>query len=94
VVVYDVPLLVEKGLQDDYDVVVVVDAADDVRLRRLVDPRGMTAADAGARMASQASRDERLAVADEVVVNDAGLDALAARVDELWIALAARAGSG
>jgi dephospho-CoA kinase len=94
VVVYDVPLLVEKGLQDGYDVVVVVDAADDVRLHRLVDRRGMTAADAGARMASQASRDERLAVADEVVVNDAGLDALAARVDELWIALAARAGSG
>ncbi len=41
VVVYDVPLLVEKGLQDGYDVVVVVDAADDVRLHRLVDRRGM-----------------------------------------------------
>ena len=94
VVVYDVPLLVEKGLQDGYDVVVVVDAEDDVRLRRLVDRRGMPVEDAQARMATQASRDERLAVADEVVANDAGLDALAERVDELWAVLAARAESG
>jgi len=74
-------------------VVVVVDAADDVRLHRLVDRRGMPVEDARARMATQASRDERLAVADEVVANDAGLDALARRVDELWTVLAARAGS-
>jgi dephospho-CoA kinase len=94
VVVYDVPLLVEKGLQDGYDVVVVVDAEDDVRLHRLVEVRGMPAEDARARMATQASRDERLAVADEVVANDAGLDVLAERVDELWTTLAARAGSG
>ena len=94
VVVYDVPLLVEKGLQDGYDVVVVVDAADDVRLHRLVDQRGMPAEDAQARMATQASRTQRLAVADEVVANDAGLDALAERVDDLWAVLAARAGSG
>jgi len=87
-------LLVEKGLQDGYDVVVVVDAADDVRLRRLVDRRGMPADDARARIATQASRDERLAVADEVVANDAGLDALAERVNQLWGVLAARAGSG
>ena len=58
--VYDVPLLVEKSLQDQYDVVVVVDAGDDVRLHRLVDGRGMAADDARARMASQASRDVRL----------------------------------
>jgi dephospho-CoA kinase len=53
----------------------------------------MPVEDAEARMATQASRDERLAVADEVVANDAGLDALARRVDELWTVLAARAGS-
>jgi dephospho-CoA kinase len=84
VVVYDVPLLVEKGLQDGYDVVVVVDAADDVRLRRLVDGRGMPEADARARMAAQASRPARLAVADHVVPNSGGLDQLAAEVDALW----------
>ena len=54
----------------------------------------MPVEDARARMATQASRDERLAVADEVVANDGGLDALAQRVDELWAVLAARAELG
>jgi dephospho-CoA kinase len=94
VVVYDVPLLVEKGLQSGYDVVVVVDADDDTRLHRLVALRGMPEEDARARMAAQASRVERLAVADIVVANDAGLDELATRVDDLWALIAARAGSG
>jgi dephospho-CoA kinase len=94
VVVYDVPLLVEKRLQDGYDVVVVVDAADETRLHRLVTLRGMTEQDARTRMAAQASRADRLAVADMVVANDAGLAELAARVDELWTELAARAGAG
>jgi dephospho-CoA kinase len=94
VVVYDVPLLVEKRLQVGYDVVVVVDAADETRLHRLVTLRGMTEQDARTRMAAQASRADRLAVADMVVANDAGLAELAARVDELWTELAARAGAG
>jgi dephospho-CoA kinase len=94
VVVYDVPLLVEKRLQDGYDVVVVVDAADETRLHRLVTLRGMTEQDARTRMVAQASRADRLAVADMVVANDAGLAELAARVDELWTELAARAGAG
>jgi dephospho-CoA kinase len=94
VVVYDVPLLVEKRLQDGYDVVVVVDAADETRLHRLVTLRGMTEQDARTRMVAQASRADRLAVADVVVANDAGLAELAARVDELWTELAARAGAG
>ncbi len=84
VVVYDVPLLVEKSLQDGYDVVVVVDASDETRLRRLVDLRGMPEQDARDRMAAQASRDERLAVADRVVVNDGDLEALRDVVDRLW----------
>ncbi len=84
VVVYDVPLLVEKGLQDDYDVVVVVDADDDVRLDRLVGGRGMAADDARARMAAQTSRAKRLAAADIVVLNDGDLISLAQRVEEAW----------
>ncbi|MPY72490.1 MAG: dephospho-CoA kinase, partial [Alphaproteobacteria bacterium] len=56
VVVDDVPLLVESGLQGDYDVVVVVDAPDAVRLDRLVRLRGMSRDDARARMAAQATR--------------------------------------
>jgi dephospho-CoA kinase len=84
VVVHGVPLLVENGLADRYDTVVVVDAPDDVRLRRLVDVRGMTEADARARMAAQAGRAERLAAADHVVVNDGTLEQLADRVAALW----------
>lgn len=91
VVVYDVPLLVEKHLQDGFDVVVVVDAADETRLHRLVGLRGMAEADARARMAAQAPREERLAVADLVVGNDGDLAGLAARVAEVWAALGARA---
>lgn len=84
VVVHDVPLLVETSRQHDYDVVVVVDAPDEVRLRRLVQTRGMPAADARARMAAQAGRAQRLAAADHVVVNDGDLAHLAGQVDRLW----------
>jgi dephospho-CoA kinase len=84
VVVYDVPLLVENRLQDAYDVVVVVDAPDELRLRRLVELRGMPEADARERMAAQASRQARLAVADHVVANDGDFDALRAQVDRIW----------
>jgi dephospho-CoA kinase len=84
VVVYDVPLLVENDLQGGYDVVVVVDASDETRLQRLVGVRGMDEEDARARMAAQASRTERLAVADHVVANDDDLEALAERVATLW----------
>ena len=87
VVVYDVPLLVEKGLQDGFDVVVVVDAADETRLRRLVDVRGMPEQDARERMAAQASREARLAVADHVLPNDGDLAELAEQVSRLWAEL-------
>ncbi|MDQ1712124.1 MAG: dephospho-CoA kinase [Frankiaceae bacterium] len=96
VVVHDVPLLVEAGLAPSFDVVVVVDAPDDVRLARLTGRRGMTEADARARMAAQATRERRLAAADQVIVNDGTRQDLAERVDTLWatLAAAARAGSG
>lgn len=87
VVVYDVPLLVENGLQDDFDIVVVVDASDQTRLRRLVAGRGMPEADARARMAAQSAREDRLAVADVVLDNDGDLAALRAAVDRLWAQL-------
>jgi dephospho-CoA kinase len=84
IVVYDVPLLVEKSLQDDYDLVVVVEAPEDVRLARLAGPRGMSADEARSRMAAQATDDQRRAVADIVLVNDEDLDALARQADSLW----------
>lgn len=84
IVVYDVPLLVENGLAGSYEVVIVVDASDEIRLDRLVRLRGMTEADAKARIAAQASREERLAVADFVIPNETTLDDLDAHVDEVW----------
>jgi dephospho-CoA kinase len=83
VVVHDVPLLVENGLEDAYDLVVVVDAPEEARLARLA-ARGLTDEDARARMAAQASSEERLAAADYLVVNDGDLVDLRVRVDELW----------
>jgi dephospho-CoA kinase len=92
VVVYDVPLLVENNLADRYDVVVVVASAPQTQLARLVQMRGMTEADARARIAAQAPLADKLAVADYVISNDSDLAALDAQVQEVWAALAARAG--
>ncbi|MEE1785029.1 dephospho-CoA kinase [Streptomyces sp. SP17BM10] len=87
VVVHDVPLLAENGLGPLYDLVVVVDAADDVRVARLVELRGMTEDEARARMAAQATREERLAIADVVIDNSGPLEELPARVAEVWARL-------
>ncbi|SEL28920.1 dephospho-CoA kinase [Nonomuraea pusilla] len=94
VLVYDVPLLVENKLAPMYDVVIVVDAPDEVRLRRLAEHRGMAEGDAKARIAAQATREERLAAADVVIVNDGSLDDLEARVAEVWELLLRRAARG
>ncbi|MFG2847707.1 dephospho-CoA kinase [Kitasatospora sp. NPDC048296] len=91
VVVHDVPLLAENGLAPLFDLVVVVDAADEVRLDRLVRLRGMAEQEARARMAAQATREGRLAIADLVIDNGGPLEALSARVDEVWAELAKRA---
>lgn len=87
-VVHDVPLLVELGLMPAYDLVVVVDAPDEVRLARL-EERGMPEVEARRRMAAQCSRAERLAAADVVLDNSDGLDALEPQVEQLWRELTA-----
>lgn len=91
VVVHDVPLLTENGLAPLYDLVVVVDAGPATQLDRLVRLRGMTETDARARMAAQATREERLAVADLVIDNDGPVEALAPQVREVWSELVRRA---
>ncbi|MFE3069590.1 dephospho-CoA kinase [Streptomyces sp. NPDC059247] len=91
VVVHDVPLLAENGLAPLYDLVVVVDASPETQLDRLVRLRGMAESEARARMAAQATRPARLAVADVVIDNDGPLDALAPQVRKLWEDLARRA---
>jgi dephospho-CoA kinase len=84
VVVHDVPLLTENGLAPLYDTVVVVDASPATQLERLVRLRGMTEDDARARMAAQASREDRLAVADVVIDNDGPLENLEPQVRRVW----------
>ncbi|HYI63172.1 MAG TPA: dephospho-CoA kinase [Acidimicrobiales bacterium] len=83
VVVLDVPLLVESG-RDDLAALVVVDVDPEVAVARLVEQRGMREADARARMARQASREERRARADLVVDNSGDRAALEAQVEALW----------
>ena len=83
VVVQDVPLLVETGQAGSYDVVLVVEADPDVRVRRLVG-RGLSAEDARARIASQATDEQRRAVADVVLRNDGDRAGLARQVDRFW----------
>lgn len=84
VVVQDVPLLVESGLASLFELVVVVDAADAVRIGRLVRDRAMTEQEASARIAAQAPREHRLAAADVVLNNDGTPDELADQVAALW----------
>ncbi|MEV5091938.1 dephospho-CoA kinase [Streptomyces griseoincarnatus] len=91
VVVHDVPLLTENGLARLYDVVIVVDASTGTQLDRLVRLRGMSEEDARARMAAQATREQRRAVADIVIDNDVPLDALERRIEEVWADLVRRA---
>lgn len=90
VVVYDMPLLVEQGpaALHGWDLVIVVDCPDDVRLERLI-ARGMDPEDARRRMDAQASRAERTAVADVVLDNSGSHQRLEAEVDRLWAQLTA-----
>lgn len=89
VTVYDVPLLVENGLADGFDLVIVVLAAQTTRLTRLAG-RGMSEDDARQRMAAQASDEQRRAIADEVIDNDGDLDDLEAAVERVWSRIEAR----
>ncbi|MFK8908726.1 dephospho-CoA kinase [Streptomyces sp. YS-3] len=93
VVIHDVPLLTENGLAPLYDLVVVVDAAPATQLDRLTRLRGMARAEAEARMAAQATREQRLAVADLVIDNDGPLEALEPQVAKVWAELLERAGA-
>ena len=83
VAVYDVPLLVEGQMQDLFDLVIVVEADLELRLERLAE-RGMGREEALARIASQATDEERRAVADVVLSNSGSIDELEADVDRLW----------
>ena len=90
IVVHDVPLIAENQISGRYDLVVVVDAPEHARLSRLIKRRGMTAEQARARMAAQASREQRIAVADLIVDNSGSLAELDRQVADLWTELKRR----
>ncbi|WP_262704739.1 MULTISPECIES: dephospho-CoA kinase [Streptomyces] len=91
VVVHDVPLLAENKLAPLYDLVMVVDATPETQLDRLVRLRGMAEDEARARMAAQATRAERLAIADVVIDNNGPIEALEPQVRKAWADLVRRA---
>ncbi|GAA3708834.1 dephospho-CoA kinase [Microlunatus aurantiacus] len=94
VVVHVIPLLVETGQQADFDLLVVVDVAPEVQRERLQRRNGLDTDAAEARIAAQASRADRLSVADFVLDNSATPADLIDQVDSLWPDLRARATAG
>jgi dephospho-CoA kinase len=90
IIVHDVPLLAENRRAGNFDLVLVVDVPPELQLERLVTQRGMTPDQARARIAAQASREQRLAVADLVIDNSGSLADLDRRVAEVWADLQLR----
>jgi dephospho-CoA kinase len=94
ILIEDVPLIAENDLAGFYDLVVVVDVPPRLQEERLIRDRGMTPDQVAARMAAQASREQRLAIASIVVDNSGSLAELDREVGELWAELSRRARSG
>ncbi|HLA90953.1 MAG TPA: dephospho-CoA kinase [Gemmatimonadaceae bacterium] len=92
IVVCDIPLLFEAGLTGEVDVVVLVDAPAAVRLERLRRDRALSEEDAQAMIAAQLPAEAKRPGADFVIENAGSREALAARVDDVWRAIEARAG--
>jgi len=88
-VVHDIPLLAESGRADTFDEVLVVDVPPEVQVERMMRDRGWTREEAESRIAAQASREDRLAIATYVIDNTGTLDALRARVEEVYAQLIA-----
>ena len=92
IVVHAVPLLAEGGRAGEFDLVIVVDLPPETQVERLAG-RGMPEEQARARIAAQATREQRLAVADIVIDNSGTLDDLDQRISEVWADLQVRAKS-
>jgi dephospho-CoA kinase len=84
VVVHDIPLLAETGQAAGFDAVIVVDVPPELQVERMTSLRGMTPQDARARIAAQAGREERLAIATHVVQNSGSRGDLRRRVAEVF----------
>lgn len=84
VIVYDIPLLVETNRMDEFDAIIVLACDPDIRRQRLIDLRGMTAEDADARIAAQATEVERLQVADWIIDTGESVEETLEQVDDVW----------
>jgi len=89
VVVYDVPLLLEARAEDPWELIVVAHAPVALRRERLISLRGMTEAEADARLAAQVDDARRLAIADVVIDTAGSIDETLAQTDDLWARLTA-----
>jgi dephospho-CoA kinase len=92
IIVYDIPLLVEAGRIEEFDLKVVVHAASETRVRRMIELRGMSREEALHRINSQATDTDRFAIADVVIDADGTLEETLAQTDALWENLRARVG--
>lgn len=84
VLVYEIPLLVESEHDYEFDVVLVAEAPDELRITRMREHRGMTEEDAKARLSHQASNEERRAIADMIIDTSGTLDETLAQTDAAW----------
>jgi dephospho-CoA kinase len=89
IVIHEIPLLVETGQATAFDALVVVDVPVEVQVERLVKDRGLTPEEAEARIAAQATREERLAVANYIIDNSGTPEQLRVRVAEVYAGLQA-----
>lgn len=92
VVVHDIPLLAETGQADKFDAVIVVDTPVETQVERMVSQRGWTREEAESRLAAQATREQRRAVATYVIDNTGTLEDLRDRVTEVFDELATASG--
>lgn len=90
VVVYDVPLLAESGHGYPFDLVVVAQASEDIRHDRLVSLRGMNATEARARIAAQATDEQRRPLADVIIDTSGTIESTRHQTDALWQLLLSR----
>ncbi len=90
-VVHDIPLLAEGDRADTFDAVIVVDCPPEVQVARMISERGWSRGEGEARIAAQASRNDRLAIATHVIDNVGSLDELRDRVVAVFVELRAQA---
>ena len=86
-VVHDIPLLAEGGRADTFDAVIVVDCPPELQIARMMSDRGWTREDAESRIAAQATREQRLAIATHVIENTGSIDELRDRVVAVFVDL-------